>query len=59
MSAVEPNFIAYGFDKLRPNGRKIVHGDAEPIEASNHELAVMKPVLDEHHRMGLNPFSCL
>jgi len=33
------------FDKLRLNGRKTVRGDAEPVEASNHELEVMKPLL--------------
>jgi len=39
-------FITYpAFDKLRPNGRKTVRGDAEPVEASNHEPAVMKLLL--------------
>jgi hypothetical protein len=39
-------FITYpAFDKLRPNGRKTVRGDAEPVEASNHEPEVMKRLL--------------
>jgi hypothetical protein len=39
-------FIIYpAFDKLRPNGRKTVRGDAEPVEASNREPEVMKLLL--------------
>jgi hypothetical protein len=39
-------FITHpAFDKLRPNGRKTVRGDAEPVEASNHALGVMKQLL--------------
>jgi len=48
LTTVRPRsgFITYpAFDKLRPNGRKTVRGDAELVEASNHEPEVMKLLL--------------
>jgi len=38
-------FITPPAFKLKPNGRKTVRGDGEPVEASNHGPEVMKPLL--------------